>query len=220
MGSVLLHGRVQTVFGRPGATQLAADLAPGLPRISRIELRGRGGVTTATDMLESNRFEWEAGGSRVKIPATWLSQGYQGTIARIADLIGQAYLEAWTPFELSEFERLAMGDATQGQVPSIPNSLANALGVSRQAVSQQLNRKSKYVRPRNEQTRRYWHDLNHIIVLLYALIEKPSDDDLRRWLHAPNRALRLQRPIDLIAKGELHPLKQVLTDAFMRAHGG
>lgn len=81
-----------------------------LPRVKNVELRGRDGVKTTEDLLLSHRFEWSAGGETIKLPAVWLSQGYQGTIAWIADLIGQAYWEARQPFKIGELEGLVLID--------------------------------------------------------------------------------------------------------------
>ena len=81
-----------------------------LPRISNIELRGRGGVKTAAHLIESNRFSFRAGRSDVRVPATWLSQGYQGLIAWVADLIGQQFWDSNSTPELSEMEGLVLVD--------------------------------------------------------------------------------------------------------------
>lgn len=68
-----------------------------LPHITALELRGRGGIRTARDLTEAQRFEMDLvdqQGQRIKVPATWLSQGYQSLIAWLADLVGQILLEA------------------------------------------------------------------------------------------------------------------------------
>jgi hypothetical protein len=65
-----------------------------LPMVSGIELRGRGGVRSAESLVQAHRFDWKAGKQPVRVPATWLSQGYQSTIAWIADVIGQVFWEA------------------------------------------------------------------------------------------------------------------------------
>ncbi|MFL6195235.1 MAG: AAA family ATPase [Thermoanaerobaculia bacterium] len=44
-------------------------------------------------VFESNRFEIEIGGQRLKIPATWLSDGYQAMLSWVADLLGHALLD-------------------------------------------------------------------------------------------------------------------------------
>jgi hypothetical protein len=79
-------------------------------RITKIELAGGGGVTESNDLLAGPRFEWSAGSSKLKVPAVGLSQGYQGTIAWIADLLGHAFWEAQTPFKYQELEGLVLID--------------------------------------------------------------------------------------------------------------
>ncbi len=69
-----------------------ADL---LPAVTDVELGGQGGVSTADRLVMSHRFTIRSGSAdSLKIPATWLSQGYQAAIAWLADLIGQIIWEA------------------------------------------------------------------------------------------------------------------------------
>lgn len=59
-----------------------------------IELRGRGGVRSGKDLVEGSRFKMRSvSGEEVAIPATWLSHGYQSTIAWVADFLGHVVLE-------------------------------------------------------------------------------------------------------------------------------
>jgi hypothetical protein len=83
-----------------------------LPRdITDLELRGYGGVSKATDLLERDRFQQQMGDSPVKVPAVALAHGYQSTIAWIADLVGHILLEARnTEILPSEFEGLVLID--------------------------------------------------------------------------------------------------------------
>lgn len=81
-----------------------------LPSVSAIELRSRGAVRTPDDQALSHRFEFVLAQKRFKIPTTWASQGYQSTVAWIADLIGQAYLEAGKPVPLDEMEGICLVD--------------------------------------------------------------------------------------------------------------
>lgn len=87
----------QTTLGRTFNRRLQQALVTQhhlLPKITALELRGRGGVRSALDLVESHRFSLDLGnGLPVKIPAIWLSQGYQGMIAWVADLIGQQLWE-------------------------------------------------------------------------------------------------------------------------------
>ncbi len=69
-----------------------------LPKdISALELRGRSGITLASDLVESARFSQTMGDSTVKVPAIALAHGYQSTIAWIADLVGHIVWEAQKP---------------------------------------------------------------------------------------------------------------------------
>jgi hypothetical protein len=81
-----------------------------LPRITALELRGRGGIPSAADLVESHRFSMQVGGAPVKVPATWLSQGYQGMIAWLADLIGQQFWESSQSIDIAKMEGLVLID--------------------------------------------------------------------------------------------------------------
>jgi hypothetical protein len=81
-----------------------------LPKITNLELRGRGGVKQAKHLVESHRFSFRCGNKPVKVPATWLSQGYQGLIAWVADLIGQQFWDTGSKPELHEMEGLVLVD--------------------------------------------------------------------------------------------------------------
>ncbi|EPX64759.1 hypothetical protein D187_000181 [Cystobacter fuscus DSM 2262] len=81
-----------------------------LPGVVDLELQSHGIVRTRQDLLEAHRFEFEMGGQRVKLPATWLSRGYQGAIAWLADLIGHILLEAGKPVPPERMEGLVLVD--------------------------------------------------------------------------------------------------------------
>lgn len=82
-----------------------------LPDAVNIELRGKGGVSSAAKLVESHRFDFKVGRSEVRVPATWLSQGYQSTIAWVADIIGHMLAEAGNrELSLSEMEGLVLID--------------------------------------------------------------------------------------------------------------
>ncbi len=85
------------------------DNSKVLPRVNDLELRGRSGVS-AKRLIEGDRFSFVIGKSTVRIPATWLSQGYQATIAWIADLIGQMFWDAKKPVDVAEMEGLVLID--------------------------------------------------------------------------------------------------------------
>lgn len=88
-----------------------------LPKdISAFELRGRSGITLASDLVESARFSQIMGGFPVKVPAVALAHGYQSTIAWIADLIGHIVWEAQKtrqgkkPIDFKSFQGLVLID--------------------------------------------------------------------------------------------------------------
>ena len=83
------------------------DLLPG---VRNVELRGKGGVRTASHLVEAHRFEIEAGRETLKLPATWLSQGFQSVISLIADLVGHVWLEADDEVPPEEMEGLVLID--------------------------------------------------------------------------------------------------------------
>ena len=81
-----------------------------LPKVTQLELRGKGGVRKAKDLVESHRFAFQAGTESVKVPATWLSQGYQGMIAWVADVIGHQFWEIDGEVRISDMEGLVLID--------------------------------------------------------------------------------------------------------------
>ena len=82
-----------------------------LPHVTALELRGRGGIRSAKDLVEAQRFDMAVnGGKHIQVPATWLSQGYQSVIAWIADLVGQILLDAGEPMEAADMEGTVLVD--------------------------------------------------------------------------------------------------------------
>ena len=75
-----------------------------LPNVRDLELRAEGEVS------ERHQFHLRVGADSVALPATWLSQGYQATIAWIADLIGQFFLDAGEPVALADMRGLVLID--------------------------------------------------------------------------------------------------------------
>jgi len=63
-----------------------------VPLITNLELRGAGGVSLH-DLAEKDKFEFEIAGKPRKMPATYLSHGYQSTLAWISDLVGHFLLD-------------------------------------------------------------------------------------------------------------------------------
>lgn len=83
------RGEAFRTLMREALTQQAALV----PELQNVELRGRGGLQTTADLMERRRFEMRLGTSTLNAPPTWLSHGYQASIAWIADLIGQYFLD-------------------------------------------------------------------------------------------------------------------------------
>ena len=83
-----------------------------LPHVTKLELRGRGGIQSAKDLVEAHRFELATGtkGGSIRVPAGWLSQGYQSLIAWVADFVGHILLEADMGIQASEMEGIVLVD--------------------------------------------------------------------------------------------------------------
>jgi hypothetical protein len=80
------------------------------PKLRHIELRGKGGANNQISLIESHRFGMQVGGDELKLPAVWLSQGYQAVISLVADIIGNVWLEAGEPVELDDMEGIVLVD--------------------------------------------------------------------------------------------------------------
>jgi hypothetical protein len=75
--------------------------------------------------------------------------------------------------------------------------------------------------PHDPKVREFWVKLDHVFTLLLALTdEKREPPEIRKWLHTRNKALRMERPVDLVYKGELDSLIKVLMDVLNASHGG
>lgn len=84
-----------------------------LPHVTDLELRGRGGIRSSKDLVDAQRFQMDVlddTGAPIKVPAAWLSHGYQSMIAWVADFVGQILLEAGEPVEASEMEGVVLVD--------------------------------------------------------------------------------------------------------------
>ncbi|MCX4245698.1 AAA family ATPase [Paraliomyxa miuraensis] len=64
-----------------------------VPDIRDVETGGRGGIKKAADLYDRDRFEQELPSGPLKLPATWLSHGYQASLAWLADLVGHYLLD-------------------------------------------------------------------------------------------------------------------------------
>lgn len=81
-----------------------------VPGIEDIELRGRGGVSRSKDLVFGHRFLQRVAGQDLRLPARWLSHGYQSSLAWVADLVGQVVLEGGPDLEREEIEGLVLID--------------------------------------------------------------------------------------------------------------
>jgi hypothetical protein len=81
-----------------------------LPQIASFELAGRNGVRHASELIETHRFDYQVGDQIMRVPGVWLSQGYQATIAWVADLVGQMLWEAGTAMAPEDMEGLVLID--------------------------------------------------------------------------------------------------------------
>ncbi|MBM7112451.1 AAA family ATPase [Archangium primigenium] len=81
-----------------------------LPRAKGVEIRGRGSAKNPNDVVSKHSVDIKMGKDTLKLPATWLSQGYQSTIAWIADIIGQMFWENDGAIALSDMEGLVLVD--------------------------------------------------------------------------------------------------------------
>jgi hypothetical protein len=102
-------------LGRSFVKVLEAVFVAGelLPHVTALELRGRGGIRSGRDLADAQSFEMDLldiHGKRIRVPATWLSQGYQSLIAWLADLVGQILLDAGEPVEAADMEGTVLVD--------------------------------------------------------------------------------------------------------------
>ncbi|EYF04189.1 AAA family ATPase [Chondromyces apiculatus] len=65
-----------------------------LPGFNDLELRGQKGAGTTKTLQEGHRFVQNLPSGELKLAASWLSHGYQSTIAWLADLVGHILWEA------------------------------------------------------------------------------------------------------------------------------
>lgn len=81
-----------------------------VPGIEDMELRGRGGVSKAEDLVHGHRFLQRVAGQDLELPARWLSHGYQSSLAWVADLVGQIVLEGGPATRREDIEGLVLID--------------------------------------------------------------------------------------------------------------
>ena len=80
------------------------------PRLNNIELRGKGGANSQMNLIESHRFEMNVGAGKLRLPAVWLSQGYQAVISLVADIIGNVWVDAGAEVALDDMEGIVLVD--------------------------------------------------------------------------------------------------------------
>ena len=73
---------------------------------------------------------------------------------------------------------------------------------------------------RNREQREFWTKLDRVLTLLQALTDgERSQEEIRRWFRSPNRALAMERPIDLVQRREFERLIQLLMDVLNAGQG-
>lgn len=108
--------RLATMYGEERSRAFARCLREALvdhlhtPHLDHIELRGQGGANSQINLIESHRFAMTVGDSILKLPAVWLSQGYQAVISLVADIIGNVWLETGKEVSLREMEGIVLVD--------------------------------------------------------------------------------------------------------------
>ncbi|MCP4655165.1 MAG: AAA family ATPase [bacterium] len=81
-----------------------------LPEATGIKMHSRHWARSAKDVVKGDQVQLRLGVEEVDVPATWLSQGYQSTIAWIADIVGWFYFERKEPIPVDEMEGLVLID--------------------------------------------------------------------------------------------------------------
>lgn len=89
----ILRGTKGTMFANVLRTTLFGEKGL-LPLLEDLEMRGRGGAADAVALQERHRFVQSTPMGPLKLAASWLSHGYQSTIAWLADLVGQILWES------------------------------------------------------------------------------------------------------------------------------
>jgi hypothetical protein len=80
------------------------------PGLRDIELRAQGSAKDQLEPIESHRVGMRVGDAELKLPAVWLSQGYQAVTSLVADIIGHVWLDAGEPVELDDMEGIVLVD--------------------------------------------------------------------------------------------------------------
>ncbi len=100
-------------------------------------------------------------------------------------------------------------------------ALPRAIGISRQTVSNYFKPNASYLKLRHQATREFFFKLNHVYVLIKALMDEDTPDErIVEWFHSPNRALEMKSPKDLVYENKLDVLIKKLMDVLTAAQGG
>lgn len=102
-----------------------------LPRVTSVMKTGRGGIVEAAQLSEGRRIYFKPGTDipDIRIPARWLSQGYQSVFTIAADVLGNAYIEAGRPVHPDEVTNLILIDELDLHVhPQWQMTLVETLG--------------------------------------------------------------------------------------------
>lgn len=103
-------------FGEQRAREFTRCLRTALvermhtPGLRDIELRAQGSAKDQLEPIESHRVGMLVGETELKLPAVWLSQGYQAVTSLVADIIGHVWLDAGEPVELDDMEGIVLVD--------------------------------------------------------------------------------------------------------------
>jgi len=99
--------------------------------------------------------------------------------------------------------------------------LPKAIGVTRQTVSNYFTRDVGYIKLRRHEARDFFTKLNQVYVLINTVMdEDATNESIVEWFHAPNRALRMKSPRDLVYEKKLDVLIKKLMDVLNAAQGG
>ena len=60
-----------------------------VPLVEDLELRGHGGIRSASTLADEEKYTFNG----LKLPASWMSDGYQSTLAWLADLVGHFLID-------------------------------------------------------------------------------------------------------------------------------
>ncbi len=100
-------------------------------------------------------------------------------------------------------------------------TVVSASGTSRQIVSQHFNARKKFIKIRNKKLYEFWKKLDQIYTLLLGLTDSESSiSEIQEWFNSPNKALDMERPIDLVRRNEHDIIITKLMDIINAAHGG